>query len=73
MMGERDGDGSGAGAYVEDIEWGLVVQFCEDGFDEVLGFGPGDENGGGDVQCEAVELLLAGDVLDGFAGEAALD
>ena len=32
----------------------------------MLGLGAGDEDGGGDVEGEAVELLLAGDVLDGF-------
>ena len=47
------------------------IEFGEDGFDEVFGFGAGNEDGGGDVEREAVELLLAGDVLDGFVGEAA--
>jgi hypothetical protein len=37
----------------------------------VLGFGAGDEDGGSDVEGERVKLLLAGDVLDGFVGEAA--
>ena len=73
MVGERDGDCSGAGADVEDIERGLVVQFGEDGFDEVFGFGARDKDGGRDAEGEAVELLLAGDVLDGFVGEAAVD
>ena len=45
----------------------------EDGFDEVLGLGAGDEDGGGDLEGEAVELLLAGDVLDGFVVQAARD
>lgn len=48
-------------------------EFGEDGFDEVLGFGAGDEDGGSDAKGEAEELLLAGDVLDGFVGEAAGD
>ena len=39
----------------------------------MLGLGAGDEDGGRDVEGEAVELLLAGDVLDGLVGEAALD
>jgi hypothetical protein len=39
----------------------------------VLGFGAGDEDGWGDVEEQAVELLLAGDVLDGFVDEAAGD
>jgi len=52
---------------------GVTTEFGEDGFDEELGFGAGDEDGGGDVESEAVKLLLAGDVLDGFVGEAARD
>ena len=72
MVSERDGDGSGAGADVEDIERRFVVEFAEDGFDEVLGLGARDEDGGRDVEGEAVELLLAGDVLDGLVGEATL-
>ncbi len=52
---------------------GLWGRRCEDGFDEVLGLGAGDEDGGGDVEGEAVELLLAGDVLDGFVVQAAGD
>ncbi len=45
----------------------------EDGFYEMLGFGARDEDGGGDFEGEAVELLLAGDVLDGFVFQAAGD
>lgn len=71
MVGERDGDGSAAGAYVEDAEWLVGGESVEDGFDEELGFGAGDEDGGGDLEGDAVEVLGAGDVLDGFEGEAA--
>src|SRR5258708_21953096 len=39
----------------------------------MLGFGARDEDGGADFQCEAVELLLAGDVLDGLVVQAAGD
>jgi hypothetical protein len=73
MVGERDGDGSGAGADVEDLEVRGGVELGEDGFDEKLGFGAGDEDGGRDVERERIELLLAGDVLDGLVGEAAKD
>jgi len=45
----------------------------EDGFDEVFGFGAGDEDVWGDAEGEAVELLLAGEVLEGFVGGAAGD
>jgi len=39
----------------------------------MLGFRAWDEDGGGDAQRETEELLLAGDVLDGLAGEASGD
>jgi hypothetical protein len=39
----------------------------------MLRFGTRDEDSGRDVECEAVELLLAGDVLDGLVGEAPED
>ena len=45
----------------------------EDGFDEELGFGAGDEGVAGDAEVEAVELLVAGEVLDGLFGGAAGD
>ena len=45
----------------------------ECGFDEVLGFRAGDEDGGGDAEVEGVELLVAGEVLEGLAGGAAGD
>jgi hypothetical protein len=43
----------------------------EDGFDEMLGLGARDEDGRGDKEIKAVELLVAGDVLDGLVAEAA--
>jgi hypothetical protein len=43
----------------------------EDGFDEELGFWAGNECVLGDAEVEAVELLHAGEVLDGFFGSAA--
>ena len=72
-MGERDGNGSGAGADVEDLQRRGGINFREHCFDEMLRFGTRDEDCGRDVECEAVELLLAGDVLDGLVGEAAED
>ncbi len=76
--GEGESNGSGAGADVQDSEgdagsgevWpgGDPV---EDGFDEELGFGAGDEGVAGDAEREAVELLHAGEVLEGFFGGAA--
>jgi hypothetical protein len=37
----------------------------------VLGLGARDEDGGGDVEGEAEELLRGGEVLQGFVGGAA--
>jgi hypothetical protein len=78
VVGECDGDGTGTGADVEDVERRCGIEFFllhfgQDGFDEVFGFGARDENGRRDVQGEAVELLPSGDVLDRLAGEAASD
>lgn len=73
MGGKGQRDGSGAGADVGDAE-GLVgerPEVGEDGFDEMLGLGARNEDGGRDEEIEAVELLVAGNVLDGFVAEAA--
>lgn len=78
MGGEREGDGSGAGADIEDAEGGAgrgemraAADPMEDGFDEELGFGAGDEGVAGDAEREAVELLGAGEVLERLFGGAA--
>ncbi len=73
MGREGDRDGSGAGADIGDLQRLVCGQEFEDGFDEVFGFGARDEDGGRDFQGEAVELLLAGDVLDGFVAQTAGD
>jgi hypothetical protein len=73
MDGQGDGDGSRSGAYVGDGDGMVVGDASEYAFDEVLGLGPGDENGGADAERKSVELLLAGDVLDGLVTKAAVD
>ena len=76
LGGECEGNGAGAGADVEDVgpaESGAGSNPVENGFNEELGFGAGDEGVGGDAEVEAVELLVAGEVLDGFLGGAAGD
>ena len=45
----------------------------EDGFDEMFGFGAGDEDGGRDAEGETEELLRAGDVLQRLLRGAAGD
>jgi hypothetical protein len=42
-------------------------------FDEVFGFGAGDEDVGSDFEFQAPEFLLAGEVLRGFAAGAAAE
>ena len=42
----------------------------EDGFDEMLGFGAGDEDVWADAEGEAEELLLAGEMLERDVGGA---
>jgi hypothetical protein len=77
MRGEGEGYGSGAGADVEYAERGrcgwLRGDGVEDGFDEELGFGAGDEGVGGDAEGEAVEVLYAGEVLERLVGGSAED
>lgn len=51
----------------------MTREFLQDGFDEVLGLGAGDEDGGSDVERETVKLLFAGDVLDRLVSEATRD
>jgi len=71
---ERDGDGSGAGADVGEVQrggGGLRGGPKEDLLDEEFGFGPWDEDGRRDAEGEAIELLRADEVLQGFAGGAA--
>jgi hypothetical protein len=45
-----------------------VRHFGKDGFDEKFGFGAGNEDRGRDMEGETVELLLAGNILDGLIG-----
>ncbi len=76
MRGERNGDGSRAGADVRDAERVFVVEAGgpqEHGFHEVLGFGARDEDGGCDPEVETVELLVAEDVLQRLVRGAAGD
>ena len=76
MGGERDNDSSGACSYIGDLErlFGLELSCPEqDCFHEVLGFGARDEDGRCDAEVQAVELLLAGDVLQRFSSGATID
>lgn len=66
-----DGDGSGAGPDVGDVERGVERDALEQGFDEVLGLGAGDEDVGRDAEGESVEFLFADDVLNRFVASSA--
>ena len=73
MVGQCDRDSSRASADVEDFEWLRWIEFSEGGFDEVFGLRPRDEDRVRDAEGEAVEFLLASDVLDRLVGEATED
>ncbi len=73
MVGEGNGDGSRACAYVGESQVRAAREALQDGLDEKLGLRAGDEGGEGDEEGQTVELLFAEDVLDGLEGEAAAD
>src|SRR5712692_6928387 len=74
LLGESDGDAAGAGADVSDLQtfagerlFAADAEFVdgeavEGDFDEVLGFGAGNQNVGSDFKFEAPEFLFAGEV-----------
>lgn len=70
IVGDRDGDGSRAGAYVGDAQRLVVRDALQQRFDEVLGFRARDEDVGAEAEREAIEFLFAGDVLDGLVPHA---
>jgi hypothetical protein len=73
MVSEGNGDGAGADAdvgYARRLKAGGKL---EDFLDQVLGFRAGNKDIGRDAKEQAVELGLAGDVLDGLAPVAALE
>src|SRR6266851_5735745 len=85
FFGKGDSDAAGAGADVGDLQTGAggflgaagakfaERQAIEGDFDEVLGFGAGDQDVGCDLEFEAPEFLLAGEMLRGLACGAAQD
>jgi len=73
LGGQCERDGAGAGADVEDVgiaDSGTVGEPAENRFDQELGLGSRDKGVGSDAEHEAKELLVAGEVLDGFLGGA---
>jgi hypothetical protein len=80
---QRDSDAARAGAYVRDLQAfagrflravGAKVaegEAVQGDFDEVFGFGAGNQNVGSDFEFEAPKFLFAGQVLRGLARGAA--
>ena len=50
-----------------------LYHLVDDCFDQLLGLGARDEDGGRDAEREPIELLFAGDVLDRLVGKTALN
>jgi len=85
FLGEGDGDAAGAGAHVGNGEAGAVVfigaagaefaegETIEGDFDEMLGFRTRDQDVRSDFEGETPEFLFAGEMLDGDAGDAAVE
>src|SRR5260370_23511262 len=83
FVGESDGDAAGAGADVGDLESFASEGLCAAGpafangeavegdFDDVFGFGAGNQDVGCYFKFEAPEFLFAGEMLRGFAVRAA--
>src|SRR6267143_2228852 len=83
FLGEGDGDAAGAGADIGDLQAfageGLFAagaafadgEPVEGDFDDVLGFGAGNQDVGCYFKLEAPKFLFAGEVLRRFAGGAA--
>src|ERR1035437_596563 len=75
LVGQRDGDGAGAGADIYDSKWGNARRRfaggeaggpLDDLLDQVLGLRAGNEDVARDAKGQAVELSFGGAVLDGF-------
>ena len=79
---ERDGDASGASPDVGDVQAFAAERLLATGanfaegqpierdFDDVFGFGAGNQDVGRDFEFESPEFLLAGQILRRFAGGA---
>lgn len=85
LLCERNGDAAGACADIRDEQARAVIfvgaaslQFAKGeavkrAFDEVFGFRARNEHIGGDLKLKSPKFLLAGEMLNGFAGGASLD
>lgn len=62
---DRQRDGAGAGSHVKDARPGPPGQLPEGEADQPFGFGPGDENAGGNPERKPAELRRAQDQLKG--------
>src|SRR5438128_7015254 len=85
FFGEGDGNAAGTGADVGDEKAGAVVfvgaagaefaesEAIEGDLDEMFGFRAGNQNVGSDFEGEAPEFLFASEMLDRYAGAAAIE
>ena len=72
-MGEGHSDRARAGAHVDDAHFFLSREALQHSFHQVFGFRPGYENSRRDLEAQAKKLLLAGQILHWFRGQAACD
>jgi len=82
FLGQRNGDAAGTGADVGDAQAFAAERLAAAGtnfmnreaverdFNDMLGFGAGNQDIGSDLEFEAPEFLLAGEVLCWFPGGA---
>ncbi len=63
LQRERDANGAGAGADIENRRCQSCATELQCGLDRVLGFRPRDQHGWRDEELASVEFLAAGNVL----------
>ena len=64
-VGQGHSDRARSGADVKNSGSGVAFEAIDEGFHQDLGFGPGDEDMGGDFEGEGKEFGLAQDLLEG--------
>ncbi len=71
MSRDRHGNASAAGPEIERAARSIGVHTLERELDEQFGFGPRDQDGGGDLERKAVELAFSGEVGNRLPGAPA--
>ncbi len=70
---QRDGNTTGAGADIENVAAEIGRQAFEHEVNQQLGLGPRNQRGGRAAEVPSVELAVADQVGDGFAGNSPFD